>query len=82
MRCICVGIDVFRYLVDGGELKTLLVGKIALADTEIITELLWRKILQPPDLLPRYMSISQVIERLAKISSSDDTIATIIGGIE
>ena len=75
-------IDVFRYLVDGGELKTLLVGKIALADTEIITELLWRKILQPPDLLPRYMSISQVIERLAKISSSDDTIATIIGGIE
>lgn len=57
-------VHLLRYLKNGGELAPLFVGKISAAHVPLIKELLWRKILLPPPLKPRYMENSRALERL------------------
>jgi uncharacterized protein (TIGR02421 family) len=56
-------IDVLEYLEQGGDLEILLSGKIALDHVEIIEELRWRQIVQPPRLKPKYLGADQTIVR-------------------
>ena len=55
---------VFDYLRGGGDLRTLLTGKIALEHVGLIQELQRRRILKPPALLPRWLEApSNPLER-------------------
>lgn len=56
-----------RYLADGGDLKTLLVGKITLEHIPLVTELRRRQVLQPPRLLPRHLTSTSAQQRLARL---------------
>lgn len=56
-----------KYLQEGGELKPLLVGKIAVKHINVIKALSDRKLLVPPKLLPTYLGRPETNERLQKI---------------
>jgi hypothetical protein len=53
-----------RYLADDGALTPLYVGKVGLDHVKDIEELLWRRVLQPPALEPRYLETSGSQEKL------------------
>ncbi|MGH7665536.1 MAG: flavohemoglobin expression-modulating QEGLA motif protein [Gemmatimonadaceae bacterium] len=55
------------YLRRGGDMEPLLVGKIALAHVPMVRELLWRQVLRPPQLQPRYISTAAGSARLARL---------------
>ena len=57
--------SVLDHLRDGGELRTLFVGKIARTHVGIVDELLRRRILTPARLLPRYLEDEAHAGRLA-----------------
>ena len=57
-------IEIIDYLKTGAELEPLFIGKIAANHIPLIRELQLRKVLQPPTLQPRYLSIPGVSERL------------------
>ena len=61
--------QITEYLGRGGSLDPLFVGKIAIGHIPIIRELLWRKVLQPPPLRPRYLDSPGAAERLKRIRS-------------
>ena len=65
-------IRVMEYLQAGGKLEPLLLGKIALKHVDITTELLWRKILKPPRVVPRYLESTQALVRLDKIKGCEN----------
>ena len=65
-------IRVMEYLQAGGKLEPLLLGKIALEHVDITTELLWRKILKPPRVVPRYLESTQALVRLDKIKGCEN----------
>jgi len=48
--------DFLAYLRAGGDLEPLLLGKLAIADVPAIEELRWREYLQPPRLIPRFLT--------------------------
>jgi uncharacterized protein (TIGR02421 family) len=60
-------LDVLDHLGSGHALEPLLIGKIALAQVPLIEELLWRQILKPPRLLPRWLEMDGASERLKKV---------------
>jgi uncharacterized protein (TIGR02421 family) len=53
------------YLREGGDLNTLLVGKIALEQVPVIQELLWRSVLHPPPLRPSYLLNEKMSEKIS-----------------
>ncbi len=55
------------YLMRGGEYDPLLVGKIAENHVPIIRELLWREVLRPPPLRPRYLDDVHFAEKLQRL---------------
>jgi hypothetical protein len=57
--------SVLDHLHGGGDLRTLLVGKIAQGHVAIVEELLRRRILTPARLLPRYLEDDVHAGRLA-----------------
>jgi len=57
-------LTVLEYLRKGGELEPLFVGKIAAKHIPIVRELQSRKVLDPPKLLPRYLTREKCLERL------------------
>ncbi|MGD8412982.1 MAG: DUF1704 domain-containing protein [Candidatus Latescibacterota bacterium] len=57
-------IAVLDYFAAGGELDVLFIGKIAARHIAVIEELLLRKILTPPPLLPRYLEFAEAKGRL------------------
>lgn len=64
------GLDrVLTFLADGGEMRLLFVGKIAIKHVPMIQELLWRKVLHPPPLMPRYVEEPAAIRRLDALRS-------------
>jgi uncharacterized protein (TIGR02421 family) len=71
-------IEVLEYLQRGEQLETLLVGKIALQHTDITEELLWRKILKPPKLLPRYLETDRSSTRLKEIQGSGNPMKLVL----
>jgi uncharacterized protein (TIGR02421 family) len=62
------GLDrLLGYLNGGGALDPLYIGKIATGHVPIVEELLWRRVLRPAPLSPRYMSQPGVSERLERV---------------
>ena len=59
--------QVIRYLSSGGALEPLFVGKLAAGHLPLIRELLLRKVLYPPALLPRYLTAHAAIDNLARL---------------
>ena len=55
------------YLAKGGDLETLLIGKIAAEHVAMIRELRWRQVLTPPELRPRYLAQPEAVERLQQV---------------
>jgi len=64
LRGLC---QILEYLGKGGKLDPLFVGKIAAQHIPIVRELLWRRVLQQPPLVPRYMGRPDVVSRLEKL---------------
>ena len=60
-------VEVLQYIANGGELEPLFVGKIAGEHIGLVRELLHRKVIQPPALLPRYLQMQSVLKRLEKL---------------
>lgn len=56
--------SVLDYLGDGGDLSTILTGKVALDQAGVIEELLRRRVLKAPLLQPRYLESGEVTSRL------------------
>ncbi len=59
--------DVLKYLRDGGDLFPLYVGKIATSQIPIVSELMSRKVIAPPKLMPRYLKQPECQERLQSL---------------
>ncbi len=66
--------DLLKYLRGGGDLKPLLVGKIAVEHVPIIEELQWRKVLKPPLLRPRFLDAPGAQERLERARKGLDVL--------
>jgi len=56
-----------EYLRRGGDFEPLLIGKIAENHVPIVRELLWRQVLKPPPLRPRYLDDPRFPQRLTHI---------------
>lgn len=56
--------DILRYLAKGGEMEPLFIGKIDFGHLPIISELRLREVLEPPALLPRYLTDADALRRL------------------
>lgn len=70
--------EMLDYLGKGGKLRPLFTGKIAADHIPIIRELQWRKVLQDPSLIPRYMKRLDARSRLEELGRG----ATIIDLID
>jgi uncharacterized protein (TIGR02421 family) len=55
------------FIQEGGDLDSLLVGKISLADGPLINDLLQRNVLVEPPLRPRFLDTDVATEQLARI---------------
>lgn len=55
------------FIQEGGDLDSLLVGKISLADGPLVVDLLERNVLIEPPLRPRFLDSDQAPEQLARI---------------
>jgi len=56
-----------KHLGNGGDFETLLIGKFNTDHIPFVNELRYRNILHPAPLLPRYLSESQLREKLARL---------------
>jgi uncharacterized protein (TIGR02421 family) len=56
--------SVLDYLADGGDLTTILTGKMAIDHAAVIEELLRRRVLRAPLLQPRYLESEEAMARL------------------
>ncbi|MBF0382795.1 MAG: DUF1704 domain-containing protein [Magnetococcales bacterium] len=62
------GLDwVLKYLGNGGDLEPLWIGKIGIRHINIIQELLWRKVITPSPLSPRFLHELSARERMEKL---------------
>ena len=57
-------VKLLEYIKKGGKLESLFVGKIAAKHVPIVQELMWRKVLHPPPLQPRYFMYPQTADKL------------------
>jgi uncharacterized protein (TIGR02421 family) len=65
-------LDLIEHLRAGGTLDTLMLGKFSLQDLPLVTDLKARGVLQPPRLLPRWLTEKDCIERLDRLAELDD----------
>lgn len=64
------GLDwLLKYLGNGGDLEPLWIGKIGIRHISIIRELLWRKVITPAPLSPRFLHELSARERMEKLQS-------------
>ena len=61
--------NVLDFIAGGGDIRPLLVGKIATRHIPIVEELTHREILKPPPLMPGYLEKPACLERLADLAS-------------
>lgn len=59
--------SVLFLLAEGVDIRLLLIGKIAIKHVPMIQELLWRKVLSPAPLMPRYMEEESCLRRLESL---------------
>ena len=62
-------VQLLEYLKEGGDIKPLFVGKIALEHIPVIKELQWRAVLHPTPLMPRYLKNGDMLEKLSKLKN-------------
>ncbi len=72
-------VEILDYLGEGGKLDPLFVGKIASEHIRFIRELLHRQMIEPPALLPRYLYMPGVQERLSKLGAGMTVLELIKG---
>ncbi len=60
-------VQLLKYLKNGGDIKRLYVGKIAVDHVPIIKELQWRNVLSPAPLRPRYLDDPSTIKKLINL---------------
>ena len=60
-------VRILDYLGKGGELEPLYLGKISLEHLPLIEELRWRKVVKPPELLPRFLQEEDARQRLQRV---------------
>ena len=65
---------VLKWLEDGNELEPLLIGKIREDYLPLINELLYRRILRPAPLSPRYLEYPGVREKLEKLKKGSSVL--------
>ena len=58
-------LQTLSHLGNGGQLETLLIGKISSGHVSLVKELRWRKVLHEPRLTPRYLQNEDALRRLA-----------------
>lgn len=58
---------ILDYLATGGDIEPLLVGKLPQAQIPLINELLWREVLKPPILRPRFLELDIARDRMEKL---------------
>ena len=56
-----------QFLSQGHKLDPLLVGKLPLAYVPLVEELMWREVLRPPRLRPRWLELPQAAGLLATL---------------
>ena len=61
-------IQVLDFITRGGDIRSLLVGKMASRHIPIVKELTHREVLAPPPLLPGYLKKTESQQRLAELS--------------
>ena len=66
--------DVLGHVASGHPLEPLLVGKIAIEHVPLIEELLWRQVLKPARLRPRWLDMDGAPERLARARAGVDLV--------
>ena len=69
---------ILRYVQKGGDLKPLLVGKMAVEHIPIIKELQYRKVLKPAALVPRYMQDDAANERLERLRATNGLVMDLV----
>jgi len=62
-------IDILDYLKEGGEIEPLYIGKIAANHIPMIKELLLRKVLKNPPLMPKYLKDKNSLKKLDEIKN-------------
>lgn len=67
-------VNLLDYLADGHDLEPLLIGKVALDQVELIEELRWRQVLNPPALRPKYLDDPSAKKRLAALAQGIDVL--------
>ena len=66
--------DVLDHVASGHPLEPLLVGKIAIEHVPLIEELLWRQVLKPARLRPRWLDADGASERLERAREGVDLV--------
>ncbi|MFC1761655.1 flavohemoglobin expression-modulating QEGLA motif protein [Planctomycetota bacterium] len=69
---------ILQYVQKDGNLDPLLVGKMAVEHIPIIKELLYRKVLQPAPIVPRYLQNDAALQRLARLHGGQDSVIDLI----
>lgn len=69
---------ILRYVQKGGDLKPLLVGKMAVEHIPIIKELQYRKVLKPVLLVPRFLQDDTARLRLENLRGSTCSVADLV----
>lgn len=60
-------VDIVEYLREGGPIKPLYVGKIAVRHLGVISELRERGVLKPVPLMPRFLDLDEPLQRLNQL---------------
>lgn len=68
------------YIKSGGDLEPLFIGKISAKDVPVIEELLYRKVLIPVPMVPRYMNDPKSKERIESLRGGLSLLNLIKGG--
>ncbi len=66
--------DLLRLLAQGHDLKSLYLGKVAAEWLPLVEELRWRRVLQPPALEPRFLSLPESQPRLQRLQEGMDVL--------
>jgi len=65
-------ISLINHIVKGQKIESLLIGKIREDYISIVEELIYRKVLNPMPLLPRYLTEGEGVKKLAQIKDGFD----------
>ncbi len=71
-------VAILRYVKKGGDLRTLMVGKLAAKHIPIIKELQYRNVLKSIPLVPRYLQDADALQRLEALRGSQASVLDLV----